>query len=75
MEILWEWMEGGVILPYLRRTATSLMASEEVPRFTTLKILNHVKTGMIAVYDQHSYDAEKSEAMDKWTEYEYDLNN
>ena len=30
------------------------------------KVLNHVEHGVTAVYDRHSYDAEKHEALDVW---------
>jgi|SRR5579883_59262 len=50
----------------LRRTAASMMTSVGVPRLVVQKILNHVETGVTAVYDRHSYDAEKKDALDKW---------
>ena len=50
----------------LRRTAASRMASAGVPRLVIGRILNHVDRGVTAVYDRHSYDAEKHEALDIW---------
>ena len=50
----------------LRRTAASRMASAGVPRLVIAKVLNHVEQGVTAVYDRHSYDAEKHEALDIW---------
>ena len=50
----------------LRRTAASNMASIGVPRFVIARILNHVETGVTAVYDRHSYDREKREALESW---------
>ena len=50
----------------LRRTAASLMTSAGVSRLVVGKILNHVETGVTAVYDRHSYDAEKRAALDLW---------
>lgn len=50
----------------LRRTAASLMVGGGVPRLVVSKILNHVETGVTAVYDRHSYDAEKRSALDAW---------
>ena len=50
----------------LRRTAASRMASGGVPRLTISKILNHVESGVTAVYDRHSYDAEKQTALTWW---------
>jgi len=50
----------------LRRTAASLMASGGIPRLTISKILNHVERSVTAVYDRHSYDAEKQSALTWW---------
>lgn len=37
-----------------------------IPRLVVSKILNHVESGVTAIYDRHSYDAEKREALAKW---------
>ena len=50
----------------LRRTAASLMASAGVNRVVIGKILNHAEPGVTAVYDRHSYDAEKRAALEAW---------
>lgn len=50
----------------LRRTAASYMASAGVPRHHIGRVLNHVETGVTAVYDRHSYDPEKRVALDTW---------
>ena len=50
----------------LRRTAASLMVGGGVPRLVVSKNLNHVETGVTAVYDRHSYDPEKRAALDYW---------
>lgn len=50
----------------LRRTAASGMASIGVDRLVISKILNHTDRSVTAVYDQHSYDREKREALDAW---------
>ena len=50
----------------LRRTAASMMTSMGIPRLTVSKILNHVERGVTAVYDRHSYDKEKREALEAW---------
>lgn len=50
----------------LRRTAASLMVGAGVPRLVVSKILNHVETGVTAVYDRHGYDLEKRAALDSW---------
>ena len=49
-----------------RRTAASRMASAGVPRLVIAKVLNHVDTGITAVYDRHGYDAEKRPGLDTW---------
>ncbi len=50
----------------LRRTAASYMASLGVPRMVISKVLNHVEPGITRVYDRHSYDAEKRDAIERW---------
>ncbi len=50
----------------LRRTAASHMTGMGVSRLVVGKILNHVEAGVTAVYDRHSYDREKREALDGW---------
>jgi len=50
----------------LRRTAASHMTGMGVPRLTVSKILNHIESGITAVYDRHSYDQEKRQALDLW---------
>ena len=50
----------------LRRTAASMMASAGVNRVVIGKILNHAEPGVTAVYDRHSYDAEKRQALETW---------
>jgi hypothetical protein len=42
------------------------MVGAGVPRLVVSKILNHVETGVTAVYDRHSYDQEKRSALDFW---------
>ncbi len=49
-----------------RRTAASLMTGMGIPRLTVKKILNHVEREITAVYDRHSYDAEKRQALETW---------
>ena len=50
----------------LRRTAASHMTGMGVPRLTVSKILNHSESGITAVYDRHSYDQEKRQALNLW---------
>jgi integrase len=49
-----------------RRTAASKMTGMGIPRLTVKKILNHVEQEITAVYDRHSYDPEKREALEAW---------
>ncbi len=42
------------------------MTSIGVPRLVVSKILNHVETGVTAIYDRHSYDGEKRRALGSW---------
>jgi hypothetical protein len=37
-----------------------------IPRFVVAKILNHVEPDVTKVYDRHSYDAEKRQALEAW---------
>ena len=50
----------------LRRTAASHMTSSGINRLVVSKILNHAEPGVTPVYDRHSYDREKREALDAW---------
>lgn len=49
-----------------RRTAASMMTGMGTPRLVVSKILNHVESGVTRVYDRHSYDREKQEALNAW---------
>ncbi|MBT3703261.1 MAG: tyrosine-type recombinase/integrase [Alphaproteobacteria bacterium] len=62
-----EYLELENVTPHdLRRTAASYMTSMGINRLTVSKILNHAESGVTAVYDRHSYDNEKREALDAW---------
>jgi hypothetical protein len=37
-----------------------------ISRLTVSKLLNHAESGVTAVYDRHSYDAEKRQALEAW---------
>ncbi len=50
----------------LRRTAASNMTSLKTSRLVVAKILNHVESGITAVYDRYSYDDEKRKALKLW---------
>ena len=43
-----------------------MMTGMGIPRLTVKKILNHVEREITAVYDRHSYDAEKRDALEAW---------
>ena len=49
-----------------RRTAASHMTGMGISRLVVAKILNHVESGVTAVYDRHSYDPEKRQALEAW---------
>ena len=70
---LWRHMKsirersGVDFVPHdFRRTGASLMTGMRIGRLTVSKLLNHVETGVTAVYDRHSYDREKREALEAW---------
>ena len=50
----------------LRRTAASMITASGIQRLTISKILNHVESGITAVYDRHSYDKEKQKGLRSW---------
>jgi integrase len=49
----------------LRRTARSLMSRAAVPRDHAERVLGHTIPGVEGVYDRHSYQTEKAEALAK----------
>jgi integrase len=49
----------------LRRTARSLMSRAKVPRDHAERVLGHTMSGVEGVYDRHSYQTEKGEALAK----------
>jgi len=51
----------------LRHTTASFITGMGIPRLVVGKILNHVEPGVTAVYDRHSYDQEKRQALEKWS--------
>ena len=42
------------------------MASLGIAPHVISRILNHMETGVTAVYNRHSYDAEKRDALETW---------
>ena len=57
---------GGFKPHDLRRTAASHLTGMGFSRLVVSKLLNHVESGVTAVYDRHSYDTEKREALAAW---------
>jgi integrase len=61
--------EFGALKPWvvhdLRRTARSLMSRAAVPRDHAERVLGHAMPGVEGVYDRHSYQTEKGEALAK----------
>lgn len=51
----------------LRRTAATFMAESGEPDAVIDAILNHVKQGVIKVYNQYRYDKEKQAALESWS--------
>lgn len=49
-----------------RRAASSHMTSMGISRLVVSKILNHVENSVTAIYDRHSYDNEKRNALEAW---------
>ena len=73
MTILWRTAQdignraGVAFVPHdLRRTAASKMTGMGIPRLTVSKLLNHAEAGITQIYDRHSYDPEKKQALDAW---------
>jgi integrase len=50
----------------LRRTAATHMTAMGISRLVVSKILNHVESSVTAIYDRHSYDNEKTHALESW---------
>lgn len=50
----------------LRRTAATFMAEMGTPDAVIDSVLNHVKNGIIKVYNQYKYDREKQLALESW---------
>ncbi len=50
----------------LRRTAATHITGMGIPRLVVSKLLNHAENSVTAIYDRHSYDAEKKHALDVW---------
>ena len=50
----------------LRRTVRTRLAELGVTPFIGELVLAHTQKGVHAIYDQHTYDAEKREALERW---------
>ena len=42
------------------------MTSMGISRLVVSKLLNHLESSVTAIYDRHSYDAEKKNALEAW---------
>ena len=40
-----------------------------IGRFVVARVLNHIEKDITSVYDRHSYDREKRQALDAWGEH------
>ena len=56
----------GFVPHDLRRSGASHLTSMGVPRLVVGRILNHAERSVTSVYDRHSYDNEKRQALDTW---------
>ncbi len=56
----------GFVPHDLRRSGASHLTSMGIPRLVVGRILNHAERSVTSVYDRHSYDSEKRQAMDTW---------
>lgn len=52
----------------LRRTFATRLAGLGVPTHVIEKMLNHSLGGVLAIYNQHDYEAERKEAASRWAE-------
>ena len=50
----------------LRRTAATNMSALGFSDEVVDAVLNHVKKGVIAIYNRHRYDKEKKAALESW---------
>ena len=50
----------------IRRTLRTGLSKLRIPRDVAEAVLGHVAGGIIAVYDQHNYEDEKREALERW---------
>ncbi len=66
VERLRDHADSHFVIHDLRRTVASHMAGLKVPLLTISKVLNHKEAGITKIYDRHSYDDEKREALERW---------
>jgi integrase len=58
----------GWVIHDLRRTARSLMARAGIRPDVAERVLGHAIPGVEGVYDRHSYDLEKADALSRLAE-------
>ena len=68
--ILRHWSEIGFkeqFTPHdLRRTLRTRLAEIGIDDVVAERVMGHKLQGMLAIYNRHSYDTEKRQALDKW---------
>jgi integrase len=58
----------GWTLHDLRRTMRTGLSALRVPTDWAERVIGHVPTGLVRVYDRHDYLVEKAEALHRWTQ-------
>ena len=68
--IIRHWQEIGFKEPFtphdLRRTLRTRLAEIGVDDVVAERVLGHKLQGIMAVYNRHSYDTEKRQALERW---------
>jgi integrase len=52
----------------LRRTASTNMTKIRIDREAVARVLNHAPKDVTRIYDRHTYDQEKREALERWAQ-------
>lgn len=69
--ILRHWQEIGFTEKFtphdLRRTLRTRLAEIGIDDVVAEQVLGHKLQGIVAVYNRHSYDNEKRQALEQWT--------
>jgi integrase len=54
---------AGWVVHDLRRTSRSLLSRAQVRQDIAERVLGHAQAGVVGIYDRHSYDSEKADAL------------